>query len=37
MAIFSFGSFFILFTRLSDQAKVFKQYKALGNFGRPAR
>ena len=36
MAIFSFGSFFILFTRLSDQAKIFKQYKALGNFWKAA-
>ena len=32
MAIFSFGSFFVLFTRWSDQSKIFKQYKALGNF-----
>ncbi|HWU03816.1 MAG TPA: MotA/TolQ/ExbB proton channel family protein [Novosphingobium sp.] len=32
MAIFSFGSFFILFTRYADQAKIFNQYKALGNF-----
>ncbi|RVU04703.1 MotA/TolQ/ExbB proton channel family protein [Novosphingobium umbonatum] len=32
MAIFSFGSFFVLFTRWSDQAKIFKQYKNLGAF-----
>ena len=36
MAIFSFGSFFILFTRLSDQAKIFKQYKALATFWKAA-
>lgn len=32
MAIFSFGSFFVLFTRWSDQSKILKQYKALGAF-----
>ncbi|NBC37725.1 MotA/TolQ/ExbB proton channel family protein [Novosphingobium sp. FSY-8] len=34
MLIFSLGSFFILFTRLSDQKKVFAQQKALANFWR---
>lgn len=36
MAIFSFGSFFVLFTRWSDQSKIFKQYGALGNFWKAA-
>lgn len=34
LAIMSFGSFFILFTKWSDQAKIFKQFEALGNFWR---
>ena len=34
LAIFSFGSFFILFTKWADQAKIFKQFEALGNFWR---
>jgi biopolymer transport protein ExbB len=36
MAIFSFGSFFVLFTRWSDQAKIFKQYKSLSTFWKAA-
>jgi len=36
MAIFSFGSFFVLFTRWSDQSKILKQYKALGTFWKAA-
>jgi len=36
MAFFSFGSFFILFTRWADQAKIFKAYKALGGFWKAA-
>jgi len=32
MAIFSFGSFFVLFTRWADQSKIFKAYKALSGF-----
>ena len=36
MAIFSFGSFFILFTRWADQSKIFKQYQALTGFWKAA-
>jgi len=36
MAIFSFGSFFILFIRWSDQAKIFKQHTALTGFWKAA-
>ena len=32
MAIMSFGSFYILFTKWIDQQKVLKQYKELGTF-----
>jgi biopolymer transport protein ExbB len=32
MAIFSLGSFFILFTRFADQSKIFKQYNQLPTF-----
>jgi biopolymer transport protein ExbB len=36
MAIFSFGSFFVLFTRWSDQAKIFKAHAALAPFWKAA-
>jgi len=32
LAIFSFGSFFILFTKWNDQAKIFRQLNGLGAF-----
>lgn len=34
LAIMSFGSFYIMFTKLFEQNKLFGQYKALGNFWR---
>jgi len=36
MAIFSFSSFFVLFTRWSDQAKIFSAHKALSGFWKAA-
>ncbi len=34
LGIMSFGSFFILFTKYFEQAKILGQYKALANFWR---
>jgi len=34
LAIMSFGSFFILFTKYAEQSKIFSQYKAIAGFWR---